>query len=221
MDSLSDIKRILSDQDFNAAQQVQIVFDVGANVGQSAIRFAQEFPGARIFAFEPVPATFAQMAVNIQSYRNVQAFQIGFGPEEGMVPIHTYQSSLVSSLVAYAPAMAISSAEYVGETVVDLHTIDSFAQEKQIDLIDILKIDTEGADYEVLVGAQNMLQRGAIRFIIFEFFLIDDSETSRQFASIHRYLDSCGFRSVAFYTDFVNPKHKVAIYNALYMFWGK
>lgn len=64
-----------------------------------------------------------------------------------------------------------------------------------------------------------MLDKKAVKFIVFEFFLVEDATVSSQLLSIHRYLDLHGFRSIAFYTDFVNPKHKVAIYNALYMLW--
>ena len=46
---------------------VSIIFDVGANEGQSALRFAKAFPGARIVSFEPFQSTFARLEANIRS----------------------------------------------------------------------------------------------------------------------------------------------------------
>ena len=43
------------------AEPVRCIFDVGANMGQSAARFAREFPSAQIYSFEPVKQTFAAL----------------------------------------------------------------------------------------------------------------------------------------------------------------
>ena len=50
-----DVKTIL------AAREIKTVFDVGANEGQSAQAFLRHFPHARIFSFEPTPATFEKL----------------------------------------------------------------------------------------------------------------------------------------------------------------
>lgn len=47
----ADIQRLMY------AKPMRVVFDVGANVGQSTKRFLDWFPDARIFAFEPVTPT--------------------------------------------------------------------------------------------------------------------------------------------------------------------
>ena len=41
--------------------QIKVVFDVGANVGQSALRYVQEFPLAEIYSFESVAATYGEL----------------------------------------------------------------------------------------------------------------------------------------------------------------
>src|SRR6188508_1270833 len=40
---------------------ITVIFDVGANRGQSALRFRRWFPSATLHCFEPVPATFAHL----------------------------------------------------------------------------------------------------------------------------------------------------------------
>src|SRR5687768_17293358 len=56
---------------------IRTVFDVGANVGQSATRFAQEFPGAAIHSFEPVASTFEKLSRAVPS--RVRCHQIALG----------------------------------------------------------------------------------------------------------------------------------------------
>jgi FkbM family methyltransferase len=53
--------------------------------------------------------------------------------------------------------------------VVNVTTLDQFAAHHGVDLIHLLKIDTEGHELEVLKGASNLLRERRIRAIQFEF----------------------------------------------------
>lgn len=55
--------------------QVEVIFDVGANIGQTASKFAQSFPKAKIFSFEPVTATFKQLRENTKKNLVLVAFK--------------------------------------------------------------------------------------------------------------------------------------------------
>jgi len=68
------------------------------------------------------------------------------------------------------------------EVLIDLHraehleviefkstTLDEFCETNKIDFIDLLKIDTEGHEWDVLLGARRMLSERRIQFIQFEF----------------------------------------------------
>src|SRR5687768_17470636 len=62
----------------HSGSQVSVVFDVGANVGQSALRFTAGFPEARIYCFEPVKETFSRLRENVSRYERISCYQIGF-----------------------------------------------------------------------------------------------------------------------------------------------
>jgi len=59
--------------------------------------------------------------------------------------------------------------DYQATEIVDLDTIDSYCNRGGISHIDYLKVDVEGHDLNVLLGAQSMLNQGLIRYIQFEY----------------------------------------------------
>jgi hypothetical protein len=60
-----DLKRILGDVPVNT------IFDVGANIGQTALYFNKHFPGADIYSFEPVKATFNTLKNTVGHLSNI------------------------------------------------------------------------------------------------------------------------------------------------------
>ena len=56
IDHAVDIGRFRKD-----SKQVRIIFDVGANIGQTALSYLKNFPDAEIFSFEPISETFQQL----------------------------------------------------------------------------------------------------------------------------------------------------------------
>src|SRR2546423_14886944 len=72
-----DLQRLI------AANPVGCVFDVGANVGQSAQRFSRAFPSAQIYSFEPVKKTFDQLQARTAELPNVRVINRAMGAARG------------------------------------------------------------------------------------------------------------------------------------------
>ena len=62
---------------------VHRIFDVGANVGQTAIAFRTAFPRAEIFCFEPVKATLQQLRAAIAGCERIHAFDLALSDKTG------------------------------------------------------------------------------------------------------------------------------------------
>lgn len=140
--------------------RVRIVFDVGANVGKSARRYLKVFPESRIFCFEPVEPTFRKLQRNSHGKPRIQQFQIALGSCKGMAQMVAHEQSEWSHLVTGADAESVDGATGLINVVVD--TVDGFCRDQAIERIGFLKIDTEGADLDVLKGADAMLSNQKI-----------------------------------------------------------
>jgi FkbM family methyltransferase len=133
-----------------AATPIATIFDVGANIGQSAQHYRDAFPAARLYCFEPVQATFDRLQSSVQGDKNIQCFRLAFGREPGMGEIAVGQHSDQASLTA-------RPADTTHVESVTIETLDGFCARHGVERIGLLKIDTEGGDLTVLEGAEKLL----------------------------------------------------------------
>lgn len=66
-----------------------------------------------------------------------------------------------------------SSGENVNEISIECKTLDTICEEENICFIDYLKLDTEGAEFKILKGSENLIQNKKIKFIQFEYDVPD------------------------------------------------
>ena len=137
----------------------KVVFDVGANTGQTVIKWNKFFPKAEYYCFEPVSATMVALKKNTARFKNIHYYQCALGTERRQAEIILCEDSSLNSF--------IDSVKEIGERTetVQIDTLDGVCQADSINYIDILKIDTEGFDIEVLKGASTMLKANQISFI--------------------------------------------------------
>lgn len=158
----------------NYIQEGMTVFDVGANIGEISLLFSR-FVGTqgKVYAFEASQSTFeklsniCQLAGRPQIVLNHQAV----ADQAGRVQLYVYDDdhSVWNSLGQrplheYGIDLKPTHIEDV-EAV----TIDEYCQNNHISQIDLLKIDVEGAEYQVLLGARQMLENQSIHCCVFEF----------------------------------------------------
>jgi FkbM family methyltransferase len=129
----------------------QVIIDVGANAGQWTLRCARQFPQARIHALEPVPDTFRKLSSAVKAFPNIQLHCTALGREWGELPLLLAEDPTMSR---FAPTASTDRT-----TVVRVVTLAEFCRDHDIGPIDLLKIDTAGHDLEVIVGAEEVLDR--------------------------------------------------------------
>lgn len=156
-----------------------VLFDVGANEGFYTKDFI-EVLGNRVecYCFEPSQQTFQKLTQNLSNFSNVKLFNFGFGEKEEEIELNLFQDkdgdtlSGLSSIYDRNFPEDFSLAKIITNVVKEkiiLKKMDNFCQEEGINKINYLKIDTEGNDYRVLLGAKNLIQNSQIDFIQFEF----------------------------------------------------
>jgi FkbM family methyltransferase len=130
--------------------------DVGANVGGYTDLLLASGAGS-IFAFEPVPPTFARLAERTANLREVTTLNVALGERSGAVDIHVSTDESASTLASRDSSMAHEGTEDVIAYKVPMMTLDAICFERELSF-DFVKIDVEGFELEVLRGATRTLR---------------------------------------------------------------
>jgi FkbM family methyltransferase len=181
--------------------RIQRAFDVGANVGQTATALRAAFPAAEILCFEPVETTYRELSATVSGMSGVRIFNLALSDSAGGAVMHTYDSSLLSSLEADAPF----TRDRVPTSTITCRkeTLDAFCAAEGVDSIDLLKIDTEGHDLSVLRGAAEMLAAGRVGFVLTEFNRLDGDIGSLNATA--EFLRGHGYSFICSYIDDIHP----------------
>ncbi len=169
-----------------------IIFDIGANVGDWSSYVIKEYKNIpyQLYLFEPSIKTFDQLAQNIAVSDTRFLFPLGFGDKEEKLSIY-YDSEKEGSA-------SILKKDGLYSEKIDITTIDIFCRQHKIQTIDFLKMDVQGYEYNILLGAKEMLTKNKIKYIQFEF-------------------DEPNIANRIFFKDFWDLLHdKYDIYHSLY-----
>lgn len=198
-----------------------IVFDVGANKGQSIDGFRKLYPECFIHAFEPSKLEFDQLIINYK--KNILINNLGVGDKNIHLNFYMAKASAHSSFLKYkkgtpwlrdrAKYFNIASKKFIiSKNKVEVVTIDSYCKKNDISFIDILKIDTEGFDAKVLIGAKNMILKNKIKLIEIEISLDSEEKqgANNSIYDIEKNLIPFGYKIYAIQTASFNCKFNLA-----------
>ncbi|MEI6415650.1 MAG: FkbM family methyltransferase [Pseudomonadota bacterium] len=131
------------------------VLDVGANIGWYALKIANISGAAHVWAFEPVPETFAALQANIalNQLDNIVAYNLGFSDHVGEVMFYFPPGGADN-----ASAANLSERSDAQSVRCQLTTLDDFVAGNSLH-VDFIKCDVEGAELFVFKGAINTLRQ--------------------------------------------------------------
>lgn len=150
-----------------AAVNFKTIFDVGANVGDWSLIAAGYFPKAIVHAFELSNSTYLTTSSRLSGGRFI-VNNIGLSNATGTISYNDYGvNSGANTIIGAANFWDGNVALEKKESRVT--TGDIYCADHNINFIDFLKIDVEGADHLVLQGFDRMLKSKSIRVIQFEY----------------------------------------------------
>lgn len=188
---------------------VERILDVGSrDLGQS-IEFSSLFPNAKIDAFEPVPDSYQFCIERLNRLQNkagtnIRVHNIALNKEKGEIPFFAIDASKSSVPNVGASSMfrfmdGLNGTPFGQHLVqreikVAADTLDSWSKENNVNAVDILWMDVQGAELHVLEGASELLDRTSI--IMTEVGIKPYYEGHTLKEDIDRFLASKGFREL-------------------------
>jgi FkbM family methyltransferase len=152
-----------------------VVFDIGANIGLFAKAFNKSPNKPKmIFAFEPSSYVYSILKLTVSRFQNVKCFQLAFDSKNGTTTLSMPLKKSGSIRVGLSHIGETSEGDYLKEEV-ETKLLDDFAKEMKCDVIDLVKIDVEGAEFEILKGAKRVLTE------IRPFWFVEISESPGRF----------------------------------------
>jgi len=187
-----------------------VVFDVGANRGQSIELFRLLFEGCTIHAFEPQRSNFEEMLSRVGALDGVFVNQMALGDQVGTAALYRTSHSEASSLLPLNPDSWWGKdlkMEPRGTEAVVVDTIDHYCIDRDIATIDFLKLDVQGFEPECLRGAARMLSERRVGVIQAELTYHRIYERATRFADIEGLLNPFGYRLYTMYNISVGDKN--------------
>jgi len=211
-DIFDDIQRLL------ARQAVSTIFDVGANQGQTALELSGRFPNADVHAFEPDPATFAQLKHATSGVTRIHPHCLGLGSEDAVATLNIAESSEGNSFLELDENRSRHGgwASRQAETTATLHRLDSFCEESDLRRIDLLKIDTQGYEGAVIEGGGAFLHSDNVSVVMLEVDLEPLYKGQAEFSEVLRSMAARGYRLVDFYNKNRSANGQIGWCDALF-----
>ncbi len=153
-EGIVDLLRSLVGSDFTC-------LDVGANLGLVTLTLSHLAPDGHIYSFEPTPDVYALLETNLRdnNISNVTGCNLAIGNKCGDVKLKTIGQYSAANFVVPEHLDLHEFVQFQNPIAIPMTTLDRWAEEQDLEKIDLVKIDVEGFEIQVLDGARQMLAR--------------------------------------------------------------
>lgn len=132
-------------------QDDMVILDIGANIGDTAMQFAEKiWKWGFIYWFEPDTTSYRRALKNfsLNSFNNIEIENIGLWNIKGELLINNNPSNRWSNFISKT-----------GTERIHIDTLDNWVKWKAINRVNLIKIDVEWYEYRVLIGGINTLKK--------------------------------------------------------------
>jgi len=182
-----------------------LIFDVGANKGQSIRSFKKIFSNPKIHAFEPLKEDFEILKQKYQGDQSVVLNNIALGDKKEKKSFNIMYKSDTSSFLNLnknsewlkyrSKSLKISKEDFnVRTSMVEVDTIDNYLKIKEIDKVNCLKIDTQGYEDKVLMGCLESLKNNTIDIVVAEIIFDNVYDKYLTFLDLEKHLVTNNYR---------------------------
>jgi FkbM family methyltransferase len=165
-----------------------IIFDVGAHTGETIERFRKLYNKSIIHSFEPQVDSFQKLKKFSDDKTILNNFALGEKIEIKKFYINKNDST--SGFYKFTDKMFADHNNYSKD--IQIKTLDQYVEERNVENIDILKIDVQGYEDNVLKGAIKTLTN-KIKILELEIIFIDYYEKKSSFYNLEGIIKPLGF----------------------------
>jgi len=161
-----------------------IILDIGANIGTFSVYIGKKYPISKLFCYEPDEKNFEKLVENLQinSITNASFYRKAVGKKNELIKLFSDElgkfGTVGSSTVTKGPK----------EMKVKCITLENIFDENQIISCDLLKLDCEGAEYDILMNTKKEIF-DKIKLISLEYHNINNHDGYE----LKKFLETLGF----------------------------
>lgn len=204
------LKEVFVEKDYNLLSNENfVVFDIGMNIGISSLFFALNQKVTQIYSFEPVVTTYNQAVYNLelnQAYSSkIEAFHFGLGGSSRVEKVLYNSEAKGNCGIRLDSSLVIdrNNAEEIEINIQDVSKVLPDLMAKHSGQKVVLKIDCEGAEYEIIQKLNDANLFNDIDVLLIEWHdkgpkILEDLLTANNFRVVSRHLTSISGMIYAF-----------------------
>ena len=201
------------------------MIDVGAHRGETLLAMDRLLDGPACYiGLEPNPPTYAQLSESAKACSDSMSatlLQAAAGPEPGEVEFKATQASAVAGVLEAVDGLndrvPRGDHKIVESVTVEMTTVDTVLAEAKLDAVDLLKIDSEGFDLQVLLGAADTLSHHTAAAVMCEVFFVPYRNGQAFFWDIAKFMEEKGYHFVNLYDGRNTSQGRLYTANALWL----
>jgi FkbM family methyltransferase len=161
------------------------VIQAGGAMGVWPVELAKHFE--QVYTFEPDVSNYECLTRNVEGINNIQYERVGLGAKNGKCKLLLPKSEHNNAGTYYTMPVTESDLNGITQRALDTYNFNN---------VDFIQLDVEGREYEVLLGATDIIKTYKPVIMFEEKSLPQDAETGHVVGRTQKYLESLGYKVV-------------------------
>ena len=172
---------------------ITTILDIGANVGEFTLIYAELFPNAVLHAFEPLPDCYEILSTRVEGINRIHTYNCGLGDEYGEQMIHRSSWAPASSFRSMEAAHKSNYPHSAGseDVTVKIDRLDNIISVSDCIGNVMIKMDVQGFEDEVIKGGIQAFSQAKV--VVVECSFVQLYQNEPKFHGIYSLLVKNGF----------------------------
>lgn len=177
-----------------------VILAAGSYDGEDALNMSQVWPKSTIHTFEPIPLLFLKTKAKTFNCKNITCYQMALSNQSGRAQLYISSDpendiSRSSSLLEPKEHLKLYPDVKFNKSIeVQTINLDEWSQLNNINHVDMMWLDMQGAELDALKGAPNLLK--TVKVVFIKIALLETYKNVPHYAVVRSWLESKGFTMI-------------------------